>query len=458
MAATRVVVVDDDQAIRDLLETILADEGYAVTSIPPGQDLLAQVRAARPATVILDWRLGGTEGSAYEAIRADPALARVPILICTGDLEGMRRQAPRLATQPSVAIIEKPFQLDALLGVLDRMVVAAPTRTVTAPPSDLDDRLKEAIQRRGASAQAREVMKAFLATGSWVCAELWLPERGLLRCVSAVADGRRRGFAEHSRTVSLVPGFGLPGRVANSRRGAWIADIREDRNFPRSVEARRHGVRSAIGVPILLAGTVVGIVAVYGAEPLQRDDRVLDDLAGMAAGLGPWLESARGSLLRPDAISAAARRLAQEATRFADVTAIDIVHPRTGLQRIAVAHHDPAMAEVAIRLEAFSPQEEGPVAVAIERREPQRMAVSDTTLRRWSASPEHLLVLRALQLQSLVAAPLVHRDVVVGGITLSSADPRWHVSVAATEALATLESSPAADELGRLVLGRGSRR
>jgi GAF domain-containing protein len=178
----------------------------------------------------------------------------------------------------------------------------------------------------------------------------------------------------------------------------------------------------------------------------------------MAATLGRWLEGARGGLLRPDAISAAARRLAQEATEHADVVAIDLVAPDGGLQRAAVAHRDPVMTEVAMRLEAFTPREEGPVAVAAETREPQRMSVSDATLRRWSASPEHLLVLRALELRSMVAAPLVQQDVVIGGVALSSPDPRWHASSAATAALRAITSSPACDELGRLVLGRRSRR
>jgi GAF domain-containing protein len=115
------------------------------------------------------------------------------------------------------------------------------------------------------------------------------------------------------------------------------------------------------------------------------------------------------------------------------------------------------MAEVALRLEAFSPREEGPVAVAIRTQEPQRMTVSDVTLRRWSASPEHLLVLRALELRSVVAAPLEHAGLVFGGIALSSTDPRWHASAAATEALATIADSGDSAELGRLMLGRRSR-
>jgi GAF domain-containing protein len=198
------------------------------------------------------------------------------------------------------------------------------------------------------------------------------------------------------------------------------------------------------------------MVGVYAPDPAPRDDGVLVELAAMAGGLGPWLDEARGTLLRPGATSAAARRLAQDATHWAEVVAVDLLDRRGDLQRIAVAHRDPALADVAMRLEAFSPMAEGPVDVAIRTREPLRMTVSDTTLRRWSSSPEHLLVLRALQLQSLVAAPLIPRGTVIGGVTLSSPDPRWHTTRAADEALAAIEASPDCDELGRLVGGRRS--
>ena len=57
----------------------------------------------------------------------------------------------------------------------------------------------------------------------------------------------------------------------------------------------------------------------------------------------------------------------------------------------------------------------------------------------------------------MVAAPLVQQDMVIGGVALSSPDPRWHASSAATAALRAITSSAACDELGRLVLGRRSR-
>lgn len=459
MAETRIAVVDDDPAIRELLQVILAEGGYVAVPVPAGPDLVQRLAAARPATIILDWRVEEGEGAAFDSVRNDASLAATPILICTGDLDGIRRHAPRLATLPNVVIVEKPFQVEVLLRVLERTAVAEsgganslPT-TVSTPAV-----LSTALALRGTAAQARAVMEAFRTHGSWACTELWLPDRGLLRCVAAVADTRRRGFADFSRSISLVPGFGLPGRVVISRRPAWLVDVQDDRNFPRAEAARRFGVHAAAGVPVALGGAVLGVVCGYAGEPRDRNDSVLQAMASMAAGLGAWLGGARGALLRPDAISAAARRLAQEGTAYADVVAVDLLTADETLQRAAVAHRDPAMAEVALRLEAFSPREEGPVAVAVQTGSPQRMTVSDATLRRWSASPEHLLVLRALELRSIVAAPIVHQDVVIGGVALCSPDPRWHASTAAAAALEAITTSAACDELGRLVLGRRSRR
>jgi DNA-binding response OmpR family regulator len=454
VAATRVAVVDDDHTVRDLLEAILIEEGYAVTSIPPGADLLADIKAARPAIIVLDWRVGTAGGSAFAAIRADPALAQVPVLICTGDLDGMRSEAPRLATQPHVAIVEKPFQMDVLLAVTERLVSATPA-PAPIQPGELREDLRAAIERRGATSQARAVLNVLRATGDWSCAELWLNDRGLLLCVAAVSNERHRGFARQSRRTRLVPGFGLPGRVWNSARPAWIPSIEADRNFPRAAAARRFGVRSAAGFPVWFGGSVVGVLAVYAGSARQPDEGLTRELASMASGLGPWVDEVRGELLRPDPVSAAARLLAHEAAQLADVAAVDVLDDEGDLHRLAVAHRDPAMTEVAMRLEAFSPAPEGPVARAVETGEVQRLAVSDSTLRRWSASPEHLLVLRALMLHSLLTVPLVHEENVIGSVTLSSADPSWHASVAASDAAAALAAPAAADQLGRLIKSRG---
>jgi GAF domain-containing protein len=108
------------------------------------------------------------------------------------------------------------------------------------------------------------------------------------------------------------------------------------------------------------------------------------------------------------------------------------------------------MADVAMRLEAFSPAPRGPVADALETGKVQRMPVTEAALRDWSGSPEHLQVLRALRLNSLVTVPLVDQGEAFGTVTLSSADRDWHASRSAAAAVAAVTSSPACATLARL--------
>jgi two-component system phosphate regulon response regulator OmpR len=62
MEATRVLVVDDDPAIREMLAGYLGDHGYEVTQAANGAGLRAEMERARPAVVLLDIGLPGEDG------------------------------------------------------------------------------------------------------------------------------------------------------------------------------------------------------------------------------------------------------------------------------------------------------------------------------------------------------------------------------------------------------------
>ena len=83
---TRVLVVDDDPVIADLVAFRLGRLGLEVTVETDGQAGLAAARQLRPDLVVLDWmmpRMNGLEMCA--ALRADPdeSLARTPVLLLT---------------------------------------------------------------------------------------------------------------------------------------------------------------------------------------------------------------------------------------------------------------------------------------------------------------------------------------------------------------------------------------
>ena len=79
-----VLVIDDDAAVRDLLQRSLAREGFRVLPAAGGEEGLRLARAARPDAITLDVLMPGTDGWAVlAALKADPALADVPVVMLT---------------------------------------------------------------------------------------------------------------------------------------------------------------------------------------------------------------------------------------------------------------------------------------------------------------------------------------------------------------------------------------
>ena len=90
----RVLVVDDHDDARELLGVILGSLGYAVVTAANGREAVEEARRARPDAVIMDLFMPEMDGfEAARILKADPALASVPILAHTarsapGELDG----------------------------------------------------------------------------------------------------------------------------------------------------------------------------------------------------------------------------------------------------------------------------------------------------------------------------------------------------------------------------------
>ena len=82
--ASRVLVVEDEPDIRDLLAFHLERDGYQVTRATTGPEALRQLRAAPPDLVILDLMLPELDGlEVCRRLRADPATAALPVIMLT---------------------------------------------------------------------------------------------------------------------------------------------------------------------------------------------------------------------------------------------------------------------------------------------------------------------------------------------------------------------------------------
>ena len=111
----RVLVVDDDAGIRDVLASVLKDEGYDVSTAADGLEGLAEARRARPDVVILDFQMPLCDGPTFaERYRAEPDPA--PIILLTAS----HQVRTRCGLVHANGCIGKPFDIDELLETVER--------------------------------------------------------------------------------------------------------------------------------------------------------------------------------------------------------------------------------------------------------------------------------------------------------------------------------------------------
>ena len=112
-----ILLIEDDEEMRDELGGVLSGQGYAIMSAGDGGTGLAFLRENRCDLVLLDLKLPGLNGREILRIikREHP---RQKVFIVTGStLSGVRQTAdPVLA--PADAVINKPFRVEDLIGLI----------------------------------------------------------------------------------------------------------------------------------------------------------------------------------------------------------------------------------------------------------------------------------------------------------------------------------------------------
>lgn len=114
-AAPTVLVVDDDDAIREALAEVLSDEGYSVVTRRDGAEALSYLKAGhRPKAIILDLWMPQMDGwRLRRELLADPELEKIPVVVLTA----ASSDAP--APLKVAGVLRKPVALQALLGLLE---------------------------------------------------------------------------------------------------------------------------------------------------------------------------------------------------------------------------------------------------------------------------------------------------------------------------------------------------
>ena len=131
----RVLVVEDDRDIAEIIRHYLEKAGYSVDHLATGSAVMPQVRTGRPDLVVLDLMLPELDGlTVCQAMRSDPKTAAIPIIMVTARAE----EADRVAGLELGAddYLTKPFspkELAARVTALLRRAQRPPATATSAP-------------------------------------------------------------------------------------------------------------------------------------------------------------------------------------------------------------------------------------------------------------------------------------------------------------------------------------
>jgi PAS domain S-box-containing protein len=133
----------------------------------------------------------------------------------------------------------------------------------------------------------------------WVLGHAWVPnpDTAVLDVVAAwyCGDDELKPFKTVSEASHFKPGVGLPGRVWESKQPAWVEDVTNDPNFPRSAAARTARLKTGVGIPILSRAKVIAVLEFFMRESRTKNEQLVKVIAVVAAQLGLVMERKRAA-------------------------------------------------------------------------------------------------------------------------------------------------------------------
>lgn len=119
----KVLVVDDDAAIRWLVHAALEEAGYTVSEAPDGKPALEHLQASQEdMVVVLDLMMPGMDGlTLLERIAADASFARRhAYVVMTACRQPFPMPVVNVFKQLGVRVMQKPFELDVLTATVEQ--------------------------------------------------------------------------------------------------------------------------------------------------------------------------------------------------------------------------------------------------------------------------------------------------------------------------------------------------
>jgi two-component system, OmpR family, response regulator VicR len=113
----RILVINDEQEILELLHDLLSEEGYEVLMYSYAIEELAEIKRLNPDLIILDLMMGDHQPRGWQTLqklKLDQATAFIPVIVCTAAERSVEEQQGYLLSK-GVLVVLKPFNIEDLV-------------------------------------------------------------------------------------------------------------------------------------------------------------------------------------------------------------------------------------------------------------------------------------------------------------------------------------------------------
>ncbi len=118
----KILIVDDNELMVEVMSYILINNGYEVDSLSNGSEVFNNIKTNHPDLVILDSKLPGITGQEIcQLIKLNKTTKNLPVIMCSGD-DDIKETLNQKGAPDDV--LQKPFDINCLIEMVAYQLVA----------------------------------------------------------------------------------------------------------------------------------------------------------------------------------------------------------------------------------------------------------------------------------------------------------------------------------------------
>jgi len=287
----RILVVDDDRELAELLGMLLSKHGYETDVVFNGEEALRAVTDFQPSVILQDYVLPDMKGDELLVMLKE---ACPDCYIITMTAKGSEEVAAELFRAGASDYLKKPVESDKLIATVENVLRLRSSESTCGELSGviirhsrefllinaLSAALNADIPRNDKYDIAADiVMKGMQA--DYVNISVLTGKEGGPERLTSVCSDRIKGSLP-----ALDAEVGLLKYVAGIKKPATVADFANEERFGVSGVFRDSGITSALAVPMTLSGATVGVLGAFSLKPTNFPSfviKLLDSFANFIA-------------------------------------------------------------------------------------------------------------------------------------------------------------------------------